>query len=89
MAEGRREGPELIYPYLKFRKDYGRQCQFLEDHGRTHINILPNKVFKKKVRRLKLCDKECQAVPAPAETEVCSFQFTNCQFNLQTPNVRH
>jgi len=63
---------ETVYPYVKLRKNFGRQPQFLEDHGRIHTNIKPNKVHRKKVLRKLLVDREIQAVPGIVRSPVCS-----------------
>lgn len=64
---------ELIYPYIKLRKDFGRQPRFVEDDFRQNIDIKPNKNLRKRFRRIRFIEKSTQSCQQIAVSPVSVF----------------
>lgn len=71
--------PTLVYPYLKMRKDFGRQPQFLEDHARIHATVRPLTKYRKNVMKKTMIGNGSQAIPSMCGTEV-SLQHNIIRF---------
>jgi len=62
---------KLKFSYLKWRQDFGRQVQCLEDHHRIHANVKPLKKYRNLVIRKTKIDKQIQSSTDFAQSPVC------------------